>query len=262
MDNIKTKTRLIKFVDTIEEQINSLYQSNFMNQVVIDILQKDVDMRALKTDLNNYYNKTEIDNKIDDIDKINNNVDTKLSTIDNKLQNITATPTVTLFDKNIGLIGGNIFIDQKTTTSLHSVQFKLKNNHYARITAYINSNNNNGYLELSTANTGNQSIYVRQYSTLNGNNWGKIVNQLTLLDANGNTVIPNKLYIKDIKEDIATYLNNKVSKTSLENYYTKNETDVKLTNLTATRSYEENDKFDKIKNALIKLGISENELWE
>ncbi|GAA0078795.1 hypothetical protein UT300005_31740 [Clostridium sp. CTA-5] len=56
-------------------------------------------------------------------------------------------------------------------------------------------NNDNGSLEIATADNGNEPIYVRQYT----GNFANISRTLTLLDGNGNTVCPGTLNANELQ---------------------------------------------------------------
>ena len=77
-------------------------------------------------------------------------------------------------------------------------------NDFARIN--VGGSNNNGYLELATADDGNEPIYVRQYTGVFSN----IARTLTLLDGSGNSYFPGTIY-KQISNNDGTTTNLAVS---------------------------------------------------
>ena len=66
---------------------------------------------------------------------------------------------------------------------------------YGRIA--LDGSNENGSLEIATANENTEPIYVRQYTQKENEPFGTRINTLTLLDADGNTIVPGTLKVKD-----------------------------------------------------------------
>jgi len=75
-------------------------------------------------------------------------------------------------------------------TDLSSIKFTVATNDYARIQT-LSLGENDGMLEIATADDGNEPIVVRQYTGV----FGTIKNSLVLLNANGHTELPNDLYV-------------------------------------------------------------------
>ena len=74
----------------------------------------------------------------------------------------------------------------------HIVEGLIGANDYYRITA--GGENNNGFLELATADDGTEPIFVRQYTGY----FNSLVRTATLLDGSGNTAFPGRFTANDI----------------------------------------------------------------
>ena len=59
--------------------------------------------------------------------------------------------------------------------------------------------NDDGALEIATADNGTEPIYVRQYNYKDSNSWGTVARTLTLLDGYGNTIVPGILSTTQVK---------------------------------------------------------------
>ena len=59
--------------------------------------------------------------------------------------------------------------------------------------------NDDGALEIATADNGTEPIYVRQYNYKDSNSWGTVARTLTLLDGSGNTTVPGILSTAQVK---------------------------------------------------------------
>jgi hypothetical protein len=94
---------------------------------------------------------------------------------------------------------GPTTIDANGNIKLNSGEIRFVNyfagSDYGRI-MYKAWGNEDGYLEIATADDGNEPILVRQYNWGGtGNNFGTIKRTLTLLDKSGNTIIPGNLSV-------------------------------------------------------------------
>lgn len=193
------------------------------NALLTEKAVRDFVSSNMTTHLNDYVAKSDLNSQLGEYytkEEINEPINALL----NKVRHITTSNTATIYTQNVGLSGGNLYLDQINGVP-NAIQFKLNEGiDYARITA--NLNGKNGFFEIATADEGEESIYVRQYIKSSSSPFGSIKNSLTLLDINGNTAIPNDLYVKGV--NVMNELGLKALKTDLSNYVAKSDLNSQL----------------------------------
>ena len=97
---------------------------------------------------------------------------------------------------NVLTVNGDVKASKVYARWSYELQRTDKVYDYGRIA--LDGSNENGSLEIATANENTEPIYIRQYTQKDNEPFGTRINTLTLLDANGNTDVPGNLTAKNI----------------------------------------------------------------
>jgi hypothetical protein len=178
--------------------------------------------------------------------------DVKFNTVTATLNGNAATATKLQTSRTISLTGnatgsttfdgsGNVSINTTVNESKHADKATMVNatapnggaadlafgtmaaNDYARIR--VGGSDNNGWLELATADGGNEPIYARQY--VGAHDWpngrpGTVANEAVLLDGNGNTKFPHDVTAANFKGHLAGNADSATEASKVYGIYTAN----------------------------------------